>query len=105
MMCILLARYSPDLFYWIQVRRIRRQFDRFGLLPNIIKPGLCLFMYKTNGLLVPWSIARYKNISFALWYRLCLEKRTNGIDGCLIIEFFRSSCKQLPCFWNDKATI
>lgn len=61
-MSILPARYSPYLLYRVEIRRVRRQFDKEYACRNV---GILLSMVLTNqtpGFLMPWYIVHDKGI-------------------------------------------
>lgn len=92
-MGILSARNSPYLFYRIEIRRIRRQFDKGYTCRNIrIFHGMFI-LDQAHGFLMSWCIVRDEGILLPFRGRMGFQKTANGRNCGLIVESFRSGYK------------
>ena len=103
--CLLSSRFPPYLFYWIQIRWIWRQREVIQLLTDICVLIMLLGPDQSNGFLMPRGIVKYDAVSFAVmaWFRL--NKFTQGLNYCFIVEPTRLSNDQFSRLGDNKAAV
>ena len=102
---ILLPCYTPNLFYRIQIGRIRRQSYKGYAFSDIRIFGKHFCLNKPHCFLMPRSIIHYQSISFPFRCGVSREERANRVDRCLIIELFRFVGKKQTAFRDNETTV
>ena len=104
-MSIFLASDSPDLFNWVQIRRIWRQHNKFHTITDICKFFLLFSNNQSVHFLMPGSIIHYNRIFLSLWYRRKFQEGSEGFDWGFIVELWRTIRKKDTRFWIYKSTV